>query len=127
MLTHVAESLEKLQALSRRDFVVFLEPPSLDSRIINQFALFSLMSRADRSLDEWLLGQPDLSRKIIIPAELKWEIRDKLDQAGITERMLFPGLDGLTAWLTRYYSRRGEKASEEAPDHRSSAQPLHRG
>src|SRR5687768_16983186 len=30
MLTAAADSLEKLQALSRRDFVVFLEPPSLD-------------------------------------------------------------------------------------------------
>ena len=118
MLNQVAESLEKLQSFSKRDFVVFLEPPSLDARIVNQFALFSLMSRADRSLDEWLLGQPDLSRKIIIPAELKWEIRDKLDQAGITERVLFPGLDGLTAWLTRYYSRRLSSEIHHE-DHRS--------
>ena len=126
MMSSVADSLEKLRSLSRRDFVVFLEPPSLDARIVNQFALFSLMSRADRLLDEWLLGQPELSRKIIIPAELKWEIRDKLDQAGITERVLFPGLDGLTAWLTRYYSRRTGAPPDDVHEERSSAEQLHR-
>jgi hypothetical protein len=106
MLENVVESLEQLRQLSPDDFVLFLEPPSLDARIVNQFALFSLMSSPGRELDAWLDANAPSTRKLILPAALKWEIRDKLDQAGITERMLFPGLDGLAAWLTRYYAPR---------------------
>lgn len=83
--------------------VLFFEPPSLDDRIVNQFALFSIMTGATSLLDEWLTENPGLFRRIIIPARLKWEIRDKLDQANITERVLFPGLDGLASWLKRHY------------------------
>jgi hypothetical protein len=83
--------------------VMFFEPPSLDDRIVNQFALFSIMTDATSILDNWLKQHPETYRRIIIPAELKWEIRDKLDQANITERVLFPGLDGLASWLKRHY------------------------
>jgi hypothetical protein len=93
------------------DFVVFFEPPSLDERIVNQYGLFSLMPDPDSRLDRWLEAHPELVRRIVVPAGLKWELRDKLDQANVTERVLFPGLDGLTAWLKRYYSPR-EPAGE---------------
>ncbi len=89
------------------DFVLFVEPPSFDERIVNQYALFSLTSRPDLPLHEWLGERPDLWRKLVIPAELKWEVRDKLDQANVTERVLFPGLDGLSRWLARHYLPRG--------------------
>lgn len=104
MLSQGAATLEELAQLADQPFVAFLEPPSLDDRIVNQYALFSLMSRATVSLDDWIEQHPNLCRRIIIPAELKWEVRDKLDQSNITERVLFPGLDGLSQWLKRYYS-----------------------
>jgi hypothetical protein len=96
-------SLPAFDSLARDPFVVFVEPPSLDTRILNQFALFSMMSNPVACLDDWLRQHPELSRRVVVPAELKWEIRDKLDQANINERTLFPGLDGLSRWLARYY------------------------
>lgn len=104
MLVQVAATLEKFDGLSPDPFALFLEPPSLDDRIVNQFALFSLMSSPATRLDHWLKAHSGLCRRIIVPAELKWEVRDKLDQANITERVLFPGLDGLSLWLKRYYT-----------------------
>jgi hypothetical protein len=106
MLNRVATSLDTFDALSSEDFVLFFEPPSLDERIVNQFALFSLPSSARLSLEDLLKRSEGAYRRIIIPAALKWEVRDKLDQANITERVLFPGLDGLSNWLKRYFTTR---------------------
>ena len=106
MLDEAAGELSDYDALSRNPFPLFFEPPSLDDRIVNQFALFSLMSSPQAQLQDWLRNHPDLYFRLVIPAGLKWEVRDKLDQANITERVLFPGLDGLGAWLARYYRPR---------------------
>ena len=104
MLNRIAKTLAEFDKLAPEPFVAFLEPPALDDRITNQYALFSLMSSATASLDDWIRQHPHFYRRIIIPSVLKWEVRDKLDQANITERVLFPGLDGLSRWLKRYYS-----------------------
>ncbi len=100
-------TLKEFDALKREPFVVFMEPPAVDRRILNQLALFSLMSTPEARLDDWLEQHPRLCRKVRIPASLKWEIRDKLDQANVNERVLFPGLDGLSRWLARYYTPAG--------------------
>jgi hypothetical protein len=105
LLEELAPSLGDFDRLGE-DFVVFFEPPALDERIVNQYALFSLMPSPQARMDDWLERNPGLARRIVLPAELKWEVRDKLDQANITERVLFPGLDGLATWLKRYFSPR---------------------
>lgn len=116
-------TLREFDALAREPFVVFLEPPAVDRRILHQFALFSLMSNPNAVLESWLQEHPELYRQVIVPAALKWEIRDKLDQANINERVLFPGLDGLSRWLARYYTppRMGEVSPEEVVDSRQGA------
>jgi len=111
MLLEGASSLEAFGTLSEEPFLLFFEPPSMSERIVNQYALFSTMSRADADLSAWLKRHPELWHRIILPAELKWEVRDKLDQANITERVLFPGLDGLSRWLARVYCSREDLES----------------
>jgi hypothetical protein len=105
LLSEASPGLRDLEEYDE-DFVLFVEPPSFDARIVNQYALFSVISRPDTSVDEWIRAHDDLARRIVIPAELKPEVRDKLDQANITERVLFPGLDGISRWLARYYAPR---------------------
>jgi hypothetical protein len=106
MLASVADTLEAFDALAGDDFMLFLEPPSLDERIVNQAALFSVMSSPAADFRQWVERYPESCRRIIVPASLKWEVRDKLDQSNITERVLFPGLDGMSRWLRRYYTER---------------------
>ncbi len=107
------EMLEEYKSLAQFDnidagnrFVLFFEPPSLDSRIVNQGAVLSLMPGPELDLKAFLTKPEnrDLVKRIVIPAHIKWELRDKLDQDNVSERMLFPGLDGTARFLTRYYS-----------------------
>ena len=106
LLSESINSLNDLDALAGGKVVVFFEPPSIDDRIVNQYAFCSVISDPSMVLDDWLEMHPALARKIVIPAALKWEIRDKLDQANVNERVLFPGMDGLSRWLKRHYSPR---------------------
>jgi hypothetical protein len=104
LLEPLCTNLRELETLQAEPFLLFLEPPSLDARIVHQYALFSLINTAQDTLHGWLEQHPELYFRIVIPARLKWEVRDKLDQAGITERVLFPGLGGLSRWLHRHYT-----------------------
>lgn len=126
LLASVAPGLRDLDRLAETPALLFLEPPSIDRRIVNQYALFSLLSTAGAAPGAWLEAHPELSRLVRIREHARWEIRDKLDQANVTERVLFPGMDGLCRWLARYYrsrhvgvltddSTRGDAEPEGAP------------
>jgi len=103
MLNKVYHNILELSQ-EESEFVVAFESPSLDARIVNQFAIFTFMSHATSLLNDWLIDKPELYFRILIPAAMKWEIRDKLDQVNINERVLFPGFDGLSKWLKRHYA-----------------------
>lgn len=106
MLDEVAKNyddLKKLEEESGHTYPLFFEPPSIDGRIVNQYALFSVMSDVNQTIHDWLSNHPNLCFKIIIPADKKLEFRDRLDQINITERTMYPGLDGLCQWLSRHY------------------------
>lgn len=89
--------------------LLFFEPPAVDQRIVNQYALFSLLSDPTATMHDYLARHPELAFRVVIPAHLRQEVRDKLDQANVNERVLFPGLDGLSRWLARHYSPVPEK------------------
>ncbi|SRR6056297_982045 len=103
MLDRSVKDLAELMQLKKEAYALFFEPPSIDDRIVNQYAVFSMMSDPSALISDWVKQKDIRSFKIEIPAQLKWEVRDKLDQSNINERVLFPGLDGLATWLKRHY------------------------
>ena len=87
------------------NMVLFFEPPSIDQRIVNQSALFSVsnsLNDTHQHAIENMSDRPDeLLKEIIIPHNKKQHFRDCLDRMNITERALFPDKEGLAHWLKR--------------------------
>ena len=104
MLEKHANSFEELKALSDKPFFLFYEPAASNDRIANQYALFSVCSDASLLINDLVDPEESTLKKIVIPKEVKWEIRDKLDYINISERLLYPGLDGICSWITRHYA-----------------------
>ena len=89
-----------------RPFACMIEPPSLNARIASQAATFTICSDNRRSFDSFLeeSGLSSALTRFVIPAEEVSRLRDQLDLVSVDERRLFPDLDGLAAYLRRYYS-----------------------
>jgi hypothetical protein len=91
---HAADLRELGGLCDGEPFALFFEPPTLDERIANQAAVLSVISDPTVHMDDWLRAHPDAWRAWRIPVGLKREVRARLDQAQITERVLMPGSTG---------------------------------
>ena len=46
--------------------------------------------------------------RYVIKKEIRWQIRDLVDQLNMSERIVYPGLDGLSRWLARHFYVKGD-------------------
>ncbi len=83
--------------------MVIIEPPSMNPRIINQYSFFSVVPMDIVDIEEFLEKRTQHTVKYVIDASLRWRVRDMLDQLNISERIVYPGLDGLSKWIARHY------------------------
>ena len=103
MLSHVTTSLEQYDADMGDSAMAVIEPPSIDPRIINQYSFFSVIPGGMEDIEGFLDRNTENSVKYLIKKEMRWRIRDMLDQLNISERIVYPGLDGLSRWIGRHY------------------------
>ncbi len=108
MLDKIAPDTASYDAAMAGNAMVVIEPPSIDPRIINQYSYFSVTPSGMENIEDFLAKNTEKTVKYIIPASLRWRIRDMLDQLNINERIVYPGLDGLSKWLARHYYVKGD-------------------
>ena len=109
MLTHAAGSLGEYDADMGREAMVVIEPPSINQRIVNQYAFFSVVPLGMADLEEFLERDTQNTVKYVIDRKLRWDVRDLLDQMNMSERIIYPGLDGLSRWIARHYFVKNEE------------------
>ena len=105
MLEEMHITINKYNQDMQNKSIIFLEPPSVDLRIINQFSHFAVIPDMLDPLDNFLdnLELDGAVYKFIIPYDKINYFRRQLDYINITERILFPGLDGVASYLKRRY------------------------
>jgi hypothetical protein len=99
---------------SERHFACLLEPPAFTERLSVQAGAFTIGSSKNKAFDSFLeeSGLEGALSRLIISADRVNYIRDQLDLASVSERRLFPGLDGISAELCRYYSASREDVDQ---------------
>ncbi|WP_035792032.1 FRG domain-containing protein [Butyrivibrio sp. AE3006] len=103
MLAEACSSLEQYDDDMGSESLLIIEPPSVDVRIVNQYSFFAVIPSAMEDIQGFLDKNTEKTVKYIIKKELRWQIRDMLDHQNISERIVYPGLDGISRWLGRHY------------------------
>ena len=83
--------------------VLFFEPPGVSPRIVNQYAVFSVMPRVTSDMLTFLRQHDEVCWKIVVPRSLKPEVRERLLIMNVSNRTMYPGLDGICGWLKAWY------------------------
>ena len=102
-LTSIVDSIEQYDIDMGAEAFVNIEPPSVDQRIINQYSFFSIIPSGINDIEDFLDKHTEHTMRYIIKKEIRWAVRDMLDQFNISERIMYPGLDGLSRSLARHY------------------------
>lgn len=103
LLSKSVSGIEEYDNDMKGNAFVTIEPPSIDQRIVNQYSFFSVIPSGMDNIEEYLDKYTEHSVKFIIKKEIRWDVRDLLDQYNVSERILYPGLDGLSTTLARHY------------------------
>ena len=103
MLLEAADSLTEYDSDMGDHAMVIIEPPSINQRIVNQYSFFSIVPMDMPDIEKFLDTHTNNTIKYIIRADLRWRVRDMLDQLNMSERIVYPGLDGLSKWIARHY------------------------
>ena len=107
MLQEACSSLEEYDEDMKGEAMVIVEPPSYEQRIVNQYSFFAIVPSDMTDVVRFLDEHTEKTVKYIIKKEFRWKLRDLLDQLNISERIVYPGLDGLSQWLARHYYVKG--------------------
>ena len=112
MFSEACGSPEEYDRDMKDERMVVIEPPSIDRRIISQYSFFSVVPIEMTDIVGFLNENTQNTARYVIAKELRWQIRDFLDHQNITERVVYPGLDGISEWLGRHYYVRKELLTE---------------
>ena len=103
MLRSITESLDQYDEDMGDHSMVIIEPPSTSTRIVTQYSHFSVVPMGLPDIETFLDDHTQNTVKYVIDRQLRWRVRDMLDQLNISERLFYPGLDGLSKWIARHY------------------------
>lgn len=103
MLQEACSGPEEYDEDMKGDAMLIVEPPSIEQRIVTQYSFFSIIPSDMEDIEHFLNTRTNETVRYIIKKEIRWQVRDLLDQLNINERIIYPGLDGLSKWLERHY------------------------
>lgn len=103
MLLRITNSPDQYDIDMGNQAMVIIEPPSTIQRIVSQYSFFSIIPMGMTDIESFLEQRTNNTVKYIIDSSLRWRVRDMLDQLNMSERTVYPGLEGLSKWIARHY------------------------